>query len=220
MIDLHRSGDVFVLRLDHGENRFSLAMLDAVEVALDTVAETDGPRALVTTGTGKFFSNGLDLDWLTANGSRSDEYLARIHSLLAKVMSLPCPTAAACNGHTYAAGAMFALAHDRLTMREDRGFWCFPEVNLGLPFTPGMRALIRGRLPIAAAHEAMVTGRRYTGPEALSAGLVQAVATESALVTEAVAWAQALASIANPIVSTIRMDLYAEVLDALGPGGG
>jgi enoyl-CoA hydratase/carnithine racemase len=218
MIDLQRTGDVFVLRLDNGENRFSWAMLDAIEVALETVASTDGPRALVTTGTGKFFSNGLDLDWLAANSSRSDEYLARIHGLFAKVLSLPCATAAACNGHTFAAGAMFALAHDRLTIREDRGFWCFPEVNLGLPFTPGMRALIRGRLPIAAAHEAMVTGRRYTGPEAQSAGLVQAVATESALVTEAVAWAQAIASIAGPIVSTIRMDLYTEVLDALRLG--
>ena len=219
MINLDRSGDVFVLRLDNGENRFSLAMLDAVEAALDTVADTDGPRALVTTGTGKFFSNGLDLDWLTANGSRAGEYLARIQHLFARVLSLPCPTAAACNGHTFAAGAMFALAHDHLTMREDRGFWCFPEVNLGLPFTPGMRALIRGRLPIAAAHEAMVTGRRYTGPEAQSAGLVQAVAAEAALVPEAVARAQALASIANPIVSTIRMDLYAEVLKALRLAG-
>jgi Delta3-Delta2-enoyl-CoA isomerase len=56
---------------------------------------------------------------------------------------------------------MLALAYDLAVMRADRGYFCLPEVVLGMPFTPGMNALIRARLPIAAAHEAMTTGRRY-----------------------------------------------------------
>ena len=112
MIDLSRDGDVFVLRMDHDENRFSPQMLDALQAALTTVADADGPRALVTTGTGKFFTNGLDLDWLGANQERLGWYLDQVSALFARVLTLPCPTAAAINGHAFGAGAMLALAHD------------------------------------------------------------------------------------------------------------
>lgn len=215
MIDLSRDGDVFVLRMDHDENRFTAAMLDALEGALDTVAETEGARALVTTGTGKFFSNGLDIDSLTANPSESGAYVSRVHRLFAKVLTLPCATAAACNGHTFAAGAMFALAHDHLVMRNDRGYWCFPEVDLGLPFTPGMNAIIRARLPIAAAHEAMVTGRRFGGVDAARVGIVHEAVSEANVLPHALAWAAPLAAKASPVMATIRSTLYAEVLEHL-----
>ena len=98
MIELSRDGDVFVLRMDDTENRFSPPMLDALEGALETVAAAEGPRALVTTGTGKFFSNGLDLDWLTSHPEESRAYIDRVHRLFARILTLPCATAAACNG--------------------------------------------------------------------------------------------------------------------------
>jgi enoyl-CoA hydratase/carnithine racemase len=53
-------------------------------------------------------------------------------------------------------------------MRADRGFFCLPEVDLGLSFAPGMSALVRARLAPAVAHEAMTTGRRYGGEQALA----------------------------------------------------
>ena len=64
MIELDRDGSVFVLRMRGGENRFSLEWLGEVNAALDRVQAADGPVALVTTGEGKFYSNGMDLDWL------------------------------------------------------------------------------------------------------------------------------------------------------------
>ena len=63
MIDLRREGEVFVLTLNDGENRFRDDSVAAWNAALDEVERADGPKALVTTGTGKFYSNGLDLDW-------------------------------------------------------------------------------------------------------------------------------------------------------------
>jgi enoyl-CoA hydratase/carnithine racemase len=215
MIELTRDGDVFVVRMDDGENRFSPATLDALDAALDAVAAAEGPKAFVLTGTGKFFSNGLDLDWLTANGGQAGAYLGRVHGLFARVLRLDCPTVAACNGHTFAAGAMLALAFDRRVMRSDRGYWCFPEVDLGLPFTPGMNAIIRARLPITTAHEAMVTGRRYGGEEARAVGIVQAAVPEDRVLPDALDHARALAPKAGPTMATIRSDLYAEVLHAL-----
>ena len=66
VIDLQRHGDVFVLKLDRDENRFRPDFLDAIASALDEVEAAGNPAALVTTGAGRFYSNGLDLDWMHA----------------------------------------------------------------------------------------------------------------------------------------------------------
>jgi Delta3-Delta2-enoyl-CoA isomerase len=215
VIDLQRTGDVFVLTMDVGENRLSPTFLDAVEGHLATVAEADGPRALVTVGTGKFFSNGLDLDWLGANPDQFVPYLGRVHELFATYLSLPCPTVAAQNGHTFAAGAMLAICHDVRIMREDRGYWCLPEVDLGMPFTPGMNALIPAMIPARTAHEAMVLGRRYSAAEALHAGIVHEAAAEPDVLPRAIDRAAALASKAGPNITGIRTHLHQGVLEQL-----
>lgn len=218
MIDLQRDGDVYVLRYDAGENRFSPDFLGAVEGALDGVAKNDGPGALVTVGTGKFYSNGLDLDWLGANQDKFEEYLRRVHGLFARVLELPMPTVAALNGHAFAGGGMLALCHDHAVMRTDRGYFCLPEADLGMSFTPGMNLLIKERLPRATAHEAMLTGRRYTAEQALEAGIVQRTASEDEVLPAAVELAASLAGKNGGTVARIRADLYRPVLDALhGP---
>ena len=165
---LDRQDNVFVLDLGDGENRFHPDWVASVNEGLDEVEKADGPRALVTAATGKFYSNGLDLDWLSAHPDQHPDYIISVHRLLARVLSLPVVTVAALQGHAFAAGAMLSLAHDLRVMRADRGYWCLPEADIDLPFTPGMSALIR-RLAPQAAHEAMITARRFGGQQALAA---------------------------------------------------
>lgn len=215
MIDLTRDGDVFILRLDAEENRFSPDMLDAIKGALTTVADTEGPRALVTTGTGKFFTNGLDLDWLGANADRMGEYLDMVDDLFARVLTMPCPTAAAVNGHAFGAGAMLTLVHDHRIMREDRGYWCLPEMDLGMPFPPGMQAVVTSRLPVTTSHEAMITAHRYGAAEALAKGIVEATAPEADVVTATIERVRPLAPHAGPNLQGVRSKLHASVLEAL-----
>lgn len=215
MIDLSRDGDVFILRMENEENRFSPELLDALQGALTTVADAEGPRALVTTGTGKFFTNGLDLDWLGANPTRMDEYLDLVDDLFASVLTLPCPTVAAVNGHAFGAGAMLTLVHDHRIMREDRGFWCLPEIDLGMPFPPGMQAVVTSRLPVTTSHEAMITAHRYSAGEAMAKGIVEATASEADVVAAAVERVRPLAPHAGPNLQGVRSKLHAPVLDAL-----
>lgn len=144
MIELETHGSVRILRMDDGENRFNRHSVDALHGALDEVEAVEGPCALVTTGSGKFFSNGLDLDWLGA-GDGTEGFLGDVHRLFGRVLGLDVYTVAAVNGHAFAAGAMLASAHDQVIMREDRGYWCLPEVDLGLPLTPAMYATVAAR---------------------------------------------------------------------------
>ncbi len=194
MPELERDGDVFVLNLGEDENRFHPDWIAAVSELLTEAAAAPAPRALVTTATGKFFSNGLDLDWLGQNSDKVDDYVAQVHELFAQALEFPGATVAALQGHTFAAGAMLALAHDRRVMRADRGFFCLPEADINIPFTAGMDALIRCKLTPAAAVEAMLTARRYGGEEALAAGLVTATAAEDRVLADAVELARPLAA--------------------------
>ena len=215
MPHLDRDGDVFILDLGDGENRFNPEWVGAVTAEIDRVASTPGPKALVTAARGKFWSNGLDLDWMGAHPDEAGPFLDSVHELFARVLTLPLPTVAAIQGHAFAAGAMLALAHDQRVMRADRGFFCLPEVDIHIPFTMGMSELIRSRLPVRAAHEAMTTGRRYGGTDALAAEIVDAVADEGKVLATAVEIVRPLAGKASEVLGTIKSRLYSDAVAAL-----
>ncbi|MFC7905446.1 enoyl-CoA hydratase-related protein [Streptomyces nigra] len=215
MPSLDRQENVFVLDLGDGENRFHPDWIAAFGAALDEVEKADGPRALVTAATGKFWSNGLDLEWLTAHADDYHDYVVSVHQLFARVLSLPLVTVAALQGHTFAAGAMLSLAHDFRVMRADRGYWCLPEADINIPFTPGMSALIQSRLTPRTAHEAMITARRYGGADAASAGIVDRAVPEDAVRSTAIELAQAQVNKAGDTVGTIKSRVYGPVLSTL-----
>ena len=215
MAQLDRNGEVFVLHLGDDENRFNPDSVGALQAAREEVAGASGPRALFTTATGKFWSNGLDLDWLGAHAEEAGPFVDAVHGLLATALALPVPAVAACQGHVFAAGAMLALAHDARVMRADRGFFCLPEVDISIPFTPGMGALIQARLPQPVQHEAMTTGRRYGGEDARAAGIVDAAVGLDDVLPTAVERAGALAGKAGPTLGAIKEGMYAEALRLL-----
>jgi Delta3-Delta2-enoyl-CoA isomerase len=215
MPSLTRNDAVFVLDLGDGENRFNPDSLDAIEGYLDEIEAAPTPRALVTTATGKIWSNGLDLEWMASNGDAAMPFVSRVHALLARVLELSAPSVAALQGHTFAAGAMLALAHDQRVMRADRGFFCLPEVDINIPFSPGMSSLIAARLPRSTAHESMTTGRRYGGSDAALAGIIDDAVGEADVLPRAIEGAASLAGKSPDTLRTIKQRLYSDTLEAL-----
>ncbi|MFW0784328.1 enoyl-CoA hydratase/isomerase family protein [Gordonia sp. CPCC 206044] len=193
------------------DNRFRLEWIDALEQILDGVA-AEPTRPLVITATGKFFSNGLDTDYIAANASGLPRYLDRVHELYTKVLTLPVPTIAAVNGHAFGAGAMLALCADVRLMRSDRGFWSLPEAALGMPFTRGMSTLLRTRLRDDTVTEAILTSRRYGGDDAASAGIVEAAVDVEQLSDRARAIAVERAPLIGPNLGLIKAGLRQPLL--------
>lgn len=217
MLDVTRDGDVVILRLDAGENRFTPPLMDAFERALDDVERAEGPAAVVLTGTGKFFSNGLDLEELMRGGQEgATAYIGRVLGITRRVLTCPAPTVAAVNGHAFGAGALLALAADVQLMRSDRGYFCMPEVDIKVSLHPGMSALLRARVPNRVAHELIVTGARLGGADAAARGIVDEALDEAALLPRAVAIAASRASKAGASTSVLKKSLYPEVVEALG----
>lgn len=214
-VSLSREGNVSILMLGNGENRFTDAWLDDVEDALEE-AIASAPAALVTTGDGKMYSNGLDTGLLTSHHESVTAYLARVERLFARVLTAPVPTIAAINGHAFGAGAILAFAHDFRVMNAERGFFCLPESDLGIPFPPGMAALIQAKLTPAAAIEAMTTGKRYGGTEAQHRGLVDRAVSPDALRSVATEKGESLSGKDATTLGAIKAVMFAAEYRALG----
>jgi enoyl-CoA hydratase/carnithine racemase len=212
---LEQRGSIFILNLGDTENRFNFDSVSHLISLIDQVDAAPGDKALVTVARGKFWSNGLDLDWIIANRIELADLVVAVQELFARVLEAAYPTVAVIQGHCYAAGGMLALAHDVRFMREDRGFLCFPEVDIKMTFTAGMSSLLTSRLSAQTAHQAMVLGRLYTAPEAESAGIVDGIFSETDLEQHAIAYAETLAGKDSATIASIKQTLYASTLALL-----
>jgi enoyl-CoA hydratase/carnithine racemase len=208
-------GDVAIVAWTDGENRFRPDSVAAHHALLDQLERRDGPLAVVMTGDGKYFSNGLDLDWMGANPEMAGDVVSEVHRLFRRLLALDAVVVAAVNGHAFAAGAMLTAACDLRVMRGDRGWWCLPEADLGLPLTEPMAAVVQTGLPRPAVVEAVLTGRRYTGPEALAAGIVQHTADESDVLPRAIELATRASSTARRVTGTHKEQLHRAALAVL-----
>ncbi len=199
MIELERQGHVFTLTMNAGENRWNTTFVRAVADTLDEIEASTGPAALVTRSANeKFFSNGLDLDWVTApdnhpHGGDARVFGGEFMALMGRFITFPVPTVCAINGHAFGAGFMMALCHDVRLMRQDRGFVCANEMQLGMRIPTPELALFRHKIPMHAFFETVQLARRWTGPEALQAGIVQQTASIEELSAAALRRAEQLA---------------------------
>ncbi len=80
----------------------------------------------------------------------------------------------AINGHAFAGGLIFALAHDMRTMRSDYGFLCLSEINLNFPIPQGYADFLRSALTPNTLREIMYGGR-YNAQKSLEMQMIQKV---------------------------------------------
>lgn len=205
---LNRSGDVFVLDLGAGENRFTLSFLDEVLGCLAQVQAAPPPRSLVTTGTGKFFSTGLDLDWIAEYPRQARTLVQRSQEVLASLLTCNAFTVAAVQGHAFAGGALLAIAHDAVLMRADRGYFCLPEIDLPVALTDGMTALVAAKLSPGAAAAAILTGRRFTAEQAVDCGIANHAVAIEQLLSEALTLAAQQCGKDPSTLGTMKERLY------------
>ncbi len=145
---------VATITLNDGENRFNPDFINAYLGVLDEIEDTtDATTLVVTASHEKIFSNGIDLEWLVPVIEKNDLALAKdyfylLNRMFKRIVTYPLVTVAGISGHAFAGGAIMCCAFDFRFMRSDRGFFCFPEVDLGIPFLPGMNELLKKAMPI------------------------------------------------------------------------
>jgi len=192
------NGNVAVLTMNNGENRFNLDSLKAFSAVLDAIEAESKVNALVTTsGHDKIWSNGIDLDWLLPALQKEgeglmDQFRRAMFTLFRRVLTFPMPTIAAINGHAFAGGAFLSFAHDFRYMRSDRGWLCMPEVDLGIPLGQVFLAFSKRVLPMHLLEEMEYTGRRLTAAECETYHIVRKACPLDQLMAEAIGFAKSL----------------------------
>ncbi|KAJ1667817.1 hypothetical protein IW140_001369 [Coemansia sp. RSA 1813] len=226
---------LFVLHLNNGaENRFTLQFveeitkaLDFVESKLDSISGDEAARggALITTSTGKFYSNGLAIEAAMEQG---DLFYIPYLRMLARVLTFRIPTVAAINGHAFAGGCMFAMAHDYRVMRADRGWIAMNEVDIGIPLSPGMAAIVKCKITQPNhLRDCLLAGHRFKSSDAFAAGFVDRAVAEDKLMDTAMEYARKMAPKAkgfNQNLHLIKAEMYRETVILLlagktAPGG-
>lgn len=199
---------VNLLTLTNGENVNGLT-LDVVNEYLqnlDKVEAYEGNSAFVLySDDPKTFCNGINLEWLmSCNAETVTEFVTRLEDLYLRVALLNMPTVACINGNCYAGGAILASAFDFRTMRVDRGRFCYPEVNIKIPFTEVMFDIIDLNANKKALKEMALLGTAFTGEECKELDVVDNLYSLEELLPKTLEFAGELAQKDRPTYTTIK----------------
>ena len=215
-----KDGTVARLVMTAGENRHNLDFIDAILTNLDEIENDAGVTALVLTSNDpKNFSQGIDLSWVAprysdpAGQQDVKNFLYGLNKMFARLLTFPVPVIAAINGHAFGDGAIMACACDFRWMRADRGYFCFPEVDVNIPFLPGMLAVVSKAFPGPFLNEVYLTGRRVGGEELKSQGVVIGTSPDiESLQADAMASASSFNK-GRPVFKEIKLRKHQHILD-------
>ena len=184
--------------------------------ACGEVEAKEGPLAVVTTGTERFYSNGLDLAWMGANQAEAGPMIHDLHRMWGRFLGLGAVTVAAVNGHAFGAGALLSAAHDRIVMREDRGYWCMPEVDLALPVGERHGGPAVGHpAPPRPCTARSSPATASPGPRRWPPASRPRSPPTSEVLDRAVAWAEPLASKSREVIAVHKRILHGATIDLL-----
>lgn len=156
------------------------ALIDSVIEELNAalnVAESDPEiRAVILTGTGKFFSFGFDIpEFLDYSKESFKKYLEAFSDLCLRLFLFPKPVIAALNGHTMAGGCMIAISCDHRVMVESDAKISLNEITFGSSVFPGSVAILKECVGPRYARDILFSGKMYSPLEALQTGLVDEI---------------------------------------------
>ncbi len=206
-ISIKNEQDVALVTMNHkDENRFNGSFLNEILEMLKECENDDSVKAVVLTGSqDKYFSNGLHLQWMmeqTPDVLKS--FLAGVSKMLKETALFGKPLIGAINGHAFGLGCIWSCSFDFRIMREDRGWACFPEMDINIPFTPGMIAICEHCLGKRSFREMAFSAKRYTGPEAVSIGWANKTASKEDLLPNAIELASFMSTKSQPAFSVTK----------------
>jgi len=171
IVEWKKDETVAVLTMNTSENRhnpdFAKEMLNAFD---EIEKDNDIYSIVITSSDQKNWSLGIDLVWIS--GAMQNKELDSIRSFMydmnevfKKCMTLPMPVIAAINGHTFGNGSVLACSCDFRIMKADRGYFCFPEVDVNIPFLPSMLEIMKKAIPYYKLEELVYSGKKAGAKE-------------------------------------------------------
>ena len=196
VVEWKKQDTVAIVSMCNATNRMNKIFAQDFNQCLDQVeADAQVKSMLLTALDEKNFSQGIDVEWIgerLVTNQRQDviDFMYGMNDVFKRLLLFPVPVIAAINGHAFGNGAILSCACDFRFMRKDKGFFCFPEVDLSIPFLPGMIALVRKAIPEYLFNQMLLSGRRMTAVDLEYADvLVKACENQEDMMKEAMAFA-------------------------------
>jgi enoyl-CoA hydratase/carnithine racemase len=220
-IDWHTRETVGIITMNGTENRHNPEFIRAFLEALDRIEQDAGiSSVIILSSDPKNWSLGIDLEWMTGALTGNDVqgvrgFMYGLNRLFTRILLYPMPVIAAINGHTFGGGTILACACDFRFMKSDRGFFCFPEIDIGIPFLPGMLGIVEKAIPYYKMEELVFTGKRAVAAELEAAHvIVRACENEEALITEAMTFAKGFTK-KRAIFGEMKKRLHRKLVDIM-----
>jgi 3-hydroxyacyl-CoA dehydrogenase len=185
IVETEKQGDVAVIRMDNPPvNALGHALRVGLGKAFADAGADAGVKAIVLTGTGKFFSAGADITEF-----RSEMKEPFLPQLIDKIETSEKPVVAAVNGTALGGGLELALGcHYRVAAKDVRQLG-LPEIKLGIiPGAGGTQRLPRA-IGVDQALHLITTGSFIDATKGAAAGLIDKV-VDGDVVAAAVAFAR------------------------------
>jgi 3-hydroxyacyl-CoA dehydrogenase len=184
VVEMQKQGDVAVIRMDNPPvNALGHALRLGLEKAFDAANADASVKAIVLTGSGRFFSAGADITEFRAE--MKEPYLPQ---LIDRIEASAKPVVAAINGTALGGGLELSLGcHYRLAAKDVRQLG-LPEIKLGIiPGAGGTQRLPRA-IGVEQALQLITTGNFIDAGKGAAAGLIDKL-VDGDVVAAAVAFA-------------------------------
>jgi enoyl-CoA hydratase len=196
-------------------NALNPAVVEELSAAFEALRGDTAARAVILTGSGRFFSFGFDIpEFLSYTREEFARFLTRFTTLYRTLFSYPKPLLAALNGHAVAGGCMLALAADTAIVAEGNAKVALNEIGFGSSVFAGSTEMLQFRTG-ARASEIVYSGAMYAPAEAQRLGLVSEVVPPEALLDRARAIAADLAAKPAAAFASIKALLRNPVAEAM-----
>ena len=217
LVNLQKSEGIATLVLSRGKvNAINGEVVEQLKGQLQSLEVDPEVRAIILTGSGKFFSFGFDIpEFLAFSKEQFKNYLHHFTGLYTQLFGYPKPVVAALNGHTIAGGCMLALACDQRVMVTGKARIALNEIGFGASLLAGATEMLRFAVGNSNATKILYSGALYSAEEALGLGLVDQVVPEPDLMDTARWRALEMGSKHPPAFAGIKNLLRAAVVEEM-----
>jgi len=216
-VTIDYSEGVALVSLRRGKvNAINSAVVAQLGAALDHLLPNKEIGALVLTGSGKFFSFGLDVPELFPLDQEAfTAFLTEFTGLYMKIYVYPKPVLAAINGHAIAGGCMLATACDARWIAAGQAKIGLNEITFGSSVFAGSVEILTALIGHRNAEVMLRSGTMYDGEAALALGLVDRVVPAENLLPEALQEARRLARLDPPAYAALKGLVRTPVKEAM-----
>jgi enoyl-CoA hydratase/carnithine racemase len=197
-------------------NALNEAVVEELKGCFQELKADPDTRAVILTGTGKFFSFGFDIpEFRSYSPEEFTRYLTKFADLYTYLFLYPKPVVAALNGHTIAGACMLATACDHRIMVEGKARISLNEVSFGSSVFAGSVEMLKACVGHACAERILLSGAMYSPEDALHLGLIHEVAREATLRDEALSIANNFAHADQQAFRSIKMLLRKPIAEQM-----